>query len=120
MEIGLYESLLTSALSTSLDQLDGLVASTAKVDEADAPHVLARHVAAAVEQRLRSIKDEERRVEIVNALIDQLTEHSGDVVSPPSQLLSISQLPGPGARVLSSRPATPLTEAALLTNASGE
>jgi superfamily II DNA or RNA helicase/HKD family nuclease len=120
VEVGLYESLVTNGLTKSLAELGGLEAITEKLDDAEAPHVLARFLAAAVEQRLREIRSGADQVTLVNALLSQLSEVDDDLMVPVSQLLSISEPAGPGARVLSTRPATPLSEPALLTNASGE
>jgi superfamily II DNA or RNA helicase/HKD family nuclease len=119
VELGLYESLLTESLSTSLAQLHGLLTSSAKVDEADVPQVLARHIAHAVELTLRDTKDADQRLALVNDLLARLS--ASDAVQPPvRQLLNVSEPPGPGVRAFVARPATPLSDAALLTNATGE
>ncbi|HEX5087128.1 MAG TPA: DUF3427 domain-containing protein [Nocardioides sp.] len=119
MDSGLYESLLTSDLRRGLERLGSAQIDAARVDDADEPHVLARHIGAVLERRLRDIKSGDQRLLIVNAILDQLAL-SDDVDAPVSQLLSISEPPGPGARTFSTRPATPLSEAALLTNSTGE
>jgi superfamily II DNA or RNA helicase/HKD family nuclease len=119
VKVGLYESLLTGGLSKTLAELDGLEAITERIDEAETPHVLTRFLAAALEQRLREIKNGEDQLTLVNALLSHLGA-AGDVIQPASQLISVSEAPGPGTRIFSTRPATPLSDPALLTNASGE
>ena len=120
MEIGLYETLLTRGLSDALDGLAGYATPTRDVDNADAPHVLARHVTDALERYLSTVRNPDDRLRIVNDLINRFAETSLDVLTPPRQLMSISEPAGPGTRPFTTRPATPLSDAALLTNASGE
>ncbi|PVG81788.1 DUF3427 domain-containing protein [Nocardioides gansuensis] len=113
MHQGLYESLLTTALSQDLETLDAVATTIEKVDPADQPHVLARHVAAALTRKLESVKDPASRLALVNDLVSRLGEHPEQVVEPARQLLAIQ---GQKSR----RPATPLSDAALLTNTRGE
>lgn len=121
MDLGLYESLITRSLAAELDGQDLAVLSKRNVDEADQSHVLARHLQQLVEEVLRSTKDPVRRVEIVNALIDQLSRDSDQVLSPPAQLLRLARPSQPGeTHIGDSRPGTPLAEAALLTNSKDE
>lgn len=120
MKVGLYEALLTELLSDEVKR-SGLQESVVEgIDDADAPHVLARHVAAAVQRHLISVKDGEARVLLVNELLQHLDAESDPVISPAAQLLSLSDASAPGARSIRARPTTPLSDAALLTNASGE
>ena len=72
MHEGIYESLVTRALSRDLAQLVDLEPTRSPVDEADQPHVLARHVAQATERVLSATKDVETRVRLVNDLMAQL------------------------------------------------
>lgn len=120
MERGLYEALLTSGLEDRLGQLD-LQAEIGEVDPADQPLVLARHVHALVEHVLTSTKDPTNRVRLVNGLIDHLSAAAETVNDPPSQLLRLVE-PGQfgGSPTSGIRPRTPLSDAALLTNAHGE
>ena len=118
MHLGLYESLITRSLAAQLAGQDVAVASEGNIDEADQSHVLARHVQQLIEQVLSSTKDPVRRVEIVNGLIDQLSRDSDQVLSPPSQLLRLARPSQPGETQFGDgRPGTPLSDAALLTNA---
>jgi superfamily II DNA or RNA helicase/HKD family nuclease len=118
---GLYESVVTGDLSRTLERLTTLTSDVRKVDEADLPHVLTRHVAATVEHALTSARSTEQRLAIVNGLLDHLDQATHQVVAPPSQLLRLTAPSGPGTALMRDiRPATPLTDAALLTNAHGE
>lgn len=73
-------------------------------------------------RRLAGINSEEQRLELVNGLLRHLAEGSSQVVLPPArQLLEVFDVHGPGSRnSTATRPATPLSDAALLTNARGE
>lgn len=120
---GLYESLVTRRLRQALDGLDVLMPVTGTVDEADEPEVLSRHVRAAVLRALEGERDPDRRREMVNRILEDLTAHEDILVEAPSQLLSLTRPGAPGQVTLvdrGRRPATPLSEAALLTNAHGE
>ncbi|MGD8202184.1 DUF3427 domain-containing protein [Ornithinimicrobium sp. W1679] len=91
------------------------------VDEADLPSVLARHVEQVVRTHLDGVRDVDRRVQLVNGLLDRLAATADEVLAPPRQLLSVARPDGPGATsVGTARPSTPLSDAALLTNARGE
>ena len=120
MREGLYESLINGRLGDELDRLTDLTASTGPVDEADAPHVLARYVGELLEARLRAIRDPDERLRTVNQLVTQLAGPPDAIAAPVRQLLSIEGPAGPGNVSVSSRPRTPLSDAALLTNSSDE
>lgn len=119
MEDGLYESLLTTQLAEELGSLDGLVATLAAIDPADQPHVMSRHVAEAITRKLEATRDPSARIGLVNQLMGLLAT-AGDMVEPPARALhAVGRPPGPGVSS-TTRPATPLAEAALLTNTRGE
>jgi superfamily II DNA or RNA helicase/HKD family nuclease len=120
---GLYESLLTKKLQAQIDEAtgSGLTPSTGLVDAAEQPDVFARHIRDAAVRALAAESDVDRRRDMVNALLDQLGAFEDQLASTPRQLLSLVAPAAPG--VLSrntNRPATPLCDAALLTNAHGE
>ena len=117
---GLYESLISGKLKAELDHLTDLTASIGPVDEADAPHVLARYVGELLEARLREIRDPGERLRTVNHLVTQLAGPPDAIAAPVRQLLSIEGPAGPGNVSVLSRPRTPLSDAALLTNSSDE
>jgi hypothetical protein len=120
---GLYESLLTKRLQAQIDEAtgSGLTSSTGVVDAAEQPDVFARHVRDATLRALAAEANPDRRRDLVNGLLDQLGAQDDQIAASPSQLLSLvaGAMPGSAARN-TNRPATPLSEAALLTNAHGE
>jgi superfamily II DNA or RNA helicase/HKD family nuclease len=120
MERGLYEQLITRAVAGQLDGVVDLVRTT-PVDAGDQPHVLARHVEAAVQRALAATSDPRRRLQLVNSLLETLAEAGDEVPEPARQLHAVLAVPGPGVSTYADvRPATPLSEAALLTNTRGE
>lgn len=118
---GLYESLITRALDRRLAGLTSLEAHRGVVDDADAPDVLARHVRDVTLRALRQEKDAARRLALVNQLIESLGA-SEDALTTARQLLAVAAPAAPGAvvRMIGERPSTPLSDAALLTNAPSE
>jgi superfamily II DNA or RNA helicase/HKD family nuclease len=121
MERGLYEQLVTEGLQRRLATIPDDEVRTRPVDTGDQPHVLARYIETAVHRALAATGDPERRLAIVNALLSTLEGASDSVTEPTSQLLAVLGSAGPGATALKDvRPATPLSEAALLTNSHGE
>ncbi|WP_270888945.1 DUF3427 domain-containing protein [Pedococcus sp. 5OH_020] len=118
---GIYESLITRALEKRLADISTLVVHRGAIDEADEPDVLARHVRDVTLRALRQERDAERRLALVNRIVETLGA-SEDSLSAARQLLALAMPSAPGTlvRVLDERPSTPLSEAALLTNAPGE
>lgn len=99
----------------------GLTPNTQLVDAAEQPDVLARHIRDAVVRALAAESNADRRRDMVNALLEQLGAHDDQLAVAPSQLLSLVAPTAFGSRVRNTnRPATPLSDAALLTNAHGE
>lgn len=119
---GIYASLRTRGLVEQLAALTGLEPHFDDVGDEEVPAVLARHVAAAVEDSLRHRRDAPERLRLVNDLLLAL-ERAQDAVEPgPRRLVALTRQVAPGAfRVVAPpRPLTPLTDSALLTNAAGE
>src|SRR6478672_3777557 len=117
---GVYESLITAQLQKRLDEAGDIDAPRAAVADADEPEVLSRHVAQAVVRVLRSERNPELRVDLVNRVLKVLGSDEDAVVDASRQLLAVSYAGDHGTRRPTLRPATPLSDAALLTNASGE
>lgn len=117
---GLYESLITPELRDRLRATERLAAAELAVDKADEPHVIARHVAQVVQRHLESISDRGQRLASVNAVLAALD--SREAIEPPTRLLSslLEERSVRGSGRYGSRPKTPLSEAALLTNARDE
>jgi superfamily II DNA or RNA helicase/HKD family nuclease len=117
---GLYETVVTGRLLERLAE-SPYDAEQRRIDDADAPHVLSRHVAAVLENTLRSTNDGRARLGLVNEVLRVLRREPEVVVAPGQELLGLHVPVGPGQpSPAGARPATPLTEAALLTNAQGE
>ena len=114
---GVYESLETVGLA---QQLHGspLTASFEAVDPKDAPEVLARHVAAMIRRALDDY-DEPARVDLVNEIASLLRTEDAGIPGAIRQLLALTR-EGLSERREVLRPVTPLSEAALLTNAPEE
>src|SRR6478609_1960279 len=118
---GLYESLLTSKLGRQLAANADLDPVLRAVDLAEQPEVLARHIREAAFRTLSQQRDPVKRVEIVNSLLSLLNQADDAATGDPQQLLSLSRPAAPGSAPLSLvRPAIPLSDAALLTNAPNE
>jgi superfamily II DNA or RNA helicase/HKD family nuclease len=120
---GLYERLVTVRLEERLRALDGgeWRAVEEKVGGRSSPHVLARHIAEAVRRVLESLPSEDRVGE-ANRILDALATREGaeewidHVAEGPRQLVAIARQRAEGVYELR-RPATPLSDTALITNA---
>src|SRR5680860_828727 len=121
MREGIYESLVTTGLARDLGALGHLRQVLESVDEADQPHVLARHIRNVALSSLEATKDPTQRLKLVNDLLTILDQPDDEVEGKAQQLLSLAKPPGPGIATRAiTRPRTPLSDAALLTNAHGE
>lgn len=118
---GLQEHLVTEALQAALDDESVFRAEVAKVDPADQPHVLARHIYELTRSALESRTDPDSRLALLNNLVGLLDVPSARVDAPARQLRRLAANPGPRVIDIESiRPKTPLSDAALLTNTAGE
>lgn len=111
---GLYELLEDSALETDLTELPEGSAALDTVDPADSPHVLARYLRDRILLHLESTPAA-TRVHEANRILAALNDEMQDparISEGPRQLMSIAPTTGAAAR----KPATPLSDAALLTN----
>ena len=126
MEEGLYESLLTERLSRALAERPDLRADIDAVDEAEQPLTIARHLTPLIERSLRAAATTQARAEIVGKVLSALSD--------PDVLVEVLHQREPGrierldavapANTLGvvrwPRPATPLSDTALMTNARNE
>ncbi|WP_425491494.1 DUF3427 domain-containing protein [Kineococcus aurantiacus] len=117
MNPGLWEELVSRGL---LDQLQGTLGSPqlAPVGNEDVPHVVATHLGRAILTALHGQSSTAAQNDLVRRVLDVLDAPTGVPVLDErgrfQQLLSVTQEATPP------RPATPLSEAALLTNSPGE
>lgn len=121
---GVYEKLVTRSLQNQLKELQaaGWKAIDAEVSAESSPQVLARHIAEAARRRLLQLPHD-KRLEATNQIMESLAlaapDHDVDaavglIADGPRQLLALAEQEAPG--VYSIRPATPLSETALITN----
>ncbi|WP_267243837.1 DUF3427 domain-containing protein [Streptomyces sp. PR69] len=119
---GLYEQLITLRLEHQLENLSH-GGSWQAIDDAvspdSTPHILARHVAATTQRILERLPADER-VHAANHILESMNTLEGArewvdlVAAGPRQLLAIAEQEAKG--VYATRPATPLSETALITN----
>ncbi|MFF2962186.1 DUF3427 domain-containing protein [Streptomyces sp. NPDC057963] len=118
---GLYETLVTHRLDEQMKQLDstGWRSIDETVGPESAPHVLSRHIGNVVRQVLQDLSPTEQVI-AANHVLESLSTLDGaatwgDLVSEgPRQLLAVAEQEAPGVYAI--RPATPLSETALITN----
>ncbi|HEX6869560.1 MAG TPA: DUF3427 domain-containing protein [Micromonosporaceae bacterium] len=126
---GIYEHLITTELEQRLTMIDPDLVQRLGLDPADAPDLLARHVAALAHRALRSVPGEgaprlHAQVALANAVIETIATAAHQAVDE-SDLIGISHQvltaivgrPAPPATVsFPTRPHTRLSSSALLVN----
>ncbi|MDN0197071.1 DEAD/DEAH box helicase [Streptomyces sp. S.PNR 29] len=121
---GVYEKLITRDLHDELERFEaaGWKAIDAEVSPESTPHVLARYIGEAVNQRLSQLPPKDR-VTVANRILESLATSAPDpseaeaastIIEGPRQLLALAQQEAPGVYAL--RPLTPLSETSLITN----
>ncbi|MEV6652350.1 DUF3427 domain-containing protein [Streptomyces sp. NPDC051219] len=118
---GLYEKLITNRLQQRIEELDagGWIAIDALVGADSSPHVLSRHIGDTVKRVLQGLRPSEQVI-AVNEILESLSSIEGAkewielVADGPRQLLAVAEQEAPGVYAI--RPATPLSETALITN----
>ncbi|WP_371538107.1 DUF3427 domain-containing protein [Streptomyces sp. NBC_00466] len=119
--VGLYETLITHRLQKRIKELEteGWKAIDSPVGKESSPYVLSRYIAEIVRRVLQGLAFEEQ-VLAVNQILESLSTIEGArewidlVVEGPRQLLAVAEQETPGVYAI--RPATPLSESALITN----
>lgn len=119
---GVYEQLVTLRIEQKLSELAsiGWHSVSEAVGVASVPHVLARHVAVVVRNVLQGLPPEER-VHAANHILESISTLEGAkewvslVAEGPRQLVALTKQEAPG--VFAIRPAIPLSDTALITNA---
>ncbi|MFG2624791.1 DUF3427 domain-containing protein [Streptomyces sp. NPDC048473] len=118
---GLYETLITHRLEERMKQLDstGWRFIDGIVGHESVPHVLSRHIANVVRHVLQGLSPAEQVI-AANHILESLNTIEGAaawadlVIEGPRQLLAVAEQEAPGVYAI--RPATPLSETALITN----
>jgi superfamily II DNA or RNA helicase/HKD family nuclease len=126
MQEGLYESLLTEQLHQTLAGRADLHPEIDSVDEAEQPLTIARHLTPVIERSLRAAATSQDRAALVRRILAALSDTDAIVEAlhqdDPGKIqrldevraanrLGVARLP---------RPATPLSDTALMTNAQNE
>jgi len=118
---GLHEQLVTTGMKLALAAEPELDSAVDKIDPADQPHVLARHIYELTRRALEGKADQDGRLQLLNDLVKVLKVPGAEVDAPARQLTRLAPPPGPGVfEIERVRPKTPLSDAALLTNSVDE
>ncbi|MCV7266621.1 DUF3427 domain-containing protein [Mycolicibacterium doricum] len=124
MELGMYESLLTDKLYGQLGQASDLRPAYGAVDSAEQALSITRHLAPSIERALQAIGSTEERTTLARRILELLPDAGGEALHPlePGKLTRLEEVASATALdhtpVL--RPATPFSDAALMTNARNE
>ena len=126
VDLGVYESLVTEQLNQQLEQRGDLRGVYGTVDDAEQSLTIARHLAPIIERSLRAAGTAEDRAELTRRILDTLPETFADGETlhlvEPAKITRLDEVAS--ATALSGsrlpRPATPLSDAALMTNARNE
>jgi HKD family nuclease len=126
VEEGLYESLLTERLQQALAARPDLHPELGSVDEAEQPLTIARHLTPLIERALRAARTPPERAELVrrilavlsdpDALVEALHQREACRIERLDAVVAANRL----GSARWPRPATPLSDAALMTNARHE
>lgn len=126
MDVGIYESLLTEKLNQQLAQRGDLHADYGSVDDAEQSLVIARHLAPIIERSLRAARTSDERAELLRRILAVLPDTFAEGESlhqlEPGRISQLDEIGN--ANVLGAarlpRPATPFSDAALMTNTRNE
>ncbi|MGW0507010.1 DUF3427 domain-containing protein [Micromonospora sp. NPDC003241] len=128
LERGVYEHVVTRELADRLQRVDPALIQHGKLDPADAPDALARHIATLAHRALHAVGGGDdklhRQVELANRIADAIATLSpqaatvDDQVTDAKHLLHAIAAPPtpPAAPAFPQRPTTPLSTGALLVN----
>ncbi|MEV5763602.1 DUF3427 domain-containing protein [Micromonospora sp. NPDC052213] len=125
---GIYEHLITRELADRLRHVDPALVQHHKLDPADAPDTLARHIAALAHRALHALPGGDdklqRQVDLANRIADAIAAVSPQAATAQDQVTDAKHLlhaiaapPTPPAQpTFPQRPTTPLSTGALLVN----
>lgn len=126
MEEGLYESLLTERLSRALTGRPDLHAEIDSVDEGEQPLTIARHLTPVIERALRAAATPQDRADLVHRILTALPDPEAMVEAlhqdDPGKIARLDEVRAANRLGVARlpRPATPLSDTALMTNAHNE
>lgn len=126
MDPGVYESLLTEHLHAQLARHADLRPDFATVDDAEQALTITRYLAPIIERSLRSARTVEYRVDLTHRILellpDTVTDGAALRTDDPGKITRLDEVRR--AKALADnrlpRPATPFSDAALMTNGRGE
>jgi superfamily II DNA or RNA helicase/HKD family nuclease len=126
MDPGVYESLLTEHLHAQLARHADLRPDFTTVDDAEQALTITRYLAPLIERSLRSVRTVEDRVHLTHRILELLPDSFTDGATlhavEPSKITRLDEVRR--AKALADnrlpRPATPFSDAALMTNGRGE
>lgn len=126
MDLGVYESLLTEHLHAQLAHRTDLRPDFAAVDDAEQALAITRYLAPFIERSLRAARTVEDRAALARRVLEVLPETFTDGAAlhtkdpgKITRLDEVRQTGGLGSHRVT-RPATPFSDAALMTNGRGE
>lgn len=126
MDFGVYESLLTEKLNLALGQCADLRSEYTNVDDAEQALTIARHLSPIIERSLRAAGTADDRAELARRILGVLPHAFADgetlrllEAGKIARLDEIARATALGASRLP-RPATPFSDAALMTNSHNE
>jgi hypothetical protein len=71
---GLHEAIIAADLEASLTDSAGWATVVRSIDDADAPHILTRHVSALIQRSLEATADRAQRLTLLSRLLEVLGE----------------------------------------------
>lgn len=125
MDVGLYESLLTERLNTALAGRPDLQPDFGNVDDVEQALTITRHLTPLIERQLKAAGNAEARAELLSNILEVLGDPDAQQeVLRQDDPAKIRRLDAVSPKTLGAlhlpRPATPLSDAALMTNARNE
>lgn len=97
---GLYEQVINKSLDRELECSDDIVASTGKLDGAEAPHILSHYIGELVEKGLRQVSSDDisGQLSLANRIVSAIADVTGDsdfdgmsVAERAEQLLAVAE-----------------------------
>jgi superfamily II DNA or RNA helicase/HKD family nuclease len=125
MERGVYESLLTEKLFRSVNSSSELRPELGTIDDAEQPLAIVRHLAPMIEYSMRVTKSVDERADLVQRILSVLPgiDVNDEMLHPsePNKVTRLEELARAGLpQGRLPRPATPFSDAALMTNSRSE
>ena len=97
---GLYEQVINKSLDRELERSDDIVASTGKLDGAEAPQILSHYISELVEKGLRQVSSDDisGQLSLANRIVSAIADVTGDndfdgmsVAERAEQLLAVGE-----------------------------